>query len=115
MKLKPAPTPPTSPPTNPRSFWGTGEVLTVEELLKAVATISANDAGTALAEHIAGSESAFVAMMNEKARELGMANTTFVNSHGLHHPDHVMSARDIAIPDPGNDYELPRNPGLLFN
>jgi len=84
-------------PDESQIFLGTGEVLTVEELLKAVATISANDAGTALVEHIAGSESAFVAMMNEKARELGMANTTFVNSHGLHHPDHVMSARDIAI------------------
>lgn len=78
-------------------FLGTGEVLTIEELLIAVATISANDAGIALAEHIAGSESAFVRMMNEKAIELGMTSTTFINSHGLHTQGHNMSARDIAI------------------
>lgn len=77
-------------------FLGTGEVLTVQELLEAVAIISANDAGVALAEHIAGSESAFVAMMNKKAAELGLTNTNFVNVHGLHTPGHVMSARDIA-------------------
>ncbi|MDD4078637.1 MAG: D-alanyl-D-alanine carboxypeptidase [Eubacteriales bacterium] len=78
-------------------FLGTGEVLTVNELLEAVAIISANDAGIALAEYIAGSESAFVAMMNEKANELGLTNTTFINAHGLHTEGHVMSARDIAI------------------
>ncbi|MDD4768927.1 MAG: D-alanyl-D-alanine carboxypeptidase [Eubacteriales bacterium] len=78
-------------------FLGTGEVLTVDELLEAVAIISANDAGIALAEYIAGSESAFVAMMNEKANELGLTNTTFINAHGLHTEGHVMSARDIAI------------------
>jgi D-alanyl-D-alanine carboxypeptidase (penicillin-binding protein 5/6) len=78
-------------------FLGTGEVLTVKELLEAVAIISANDAGIALAEHIAGSESAFVVMMNEKAKELGLTNTTFINAHGLHTEGHVMSARDIAI------------------
>lgn len=78
-------------------FLGIGEVLTVKELLTAVAIISANDAGIALAEHVAGSESAFVKMMNEKARELGMTGTTFLNSHGLHAEGHNMSARDIAI------------------
>ncbi|HBS93076.1 MAG TPA: D-alanyl-D-alanine carboxypeptidase, partial [Firmicutes bacterium] len=78
-------------------FLGTGEVLTVDELLEAVAIISANDAGIALAEYIAGSESAFVAIMNEKANELGLTNTTFINAHGLHTEGHVMSARDIAI------------------
>lgn len=78
-------------------FLGTGEVLTVDELLRAVAIISANDAGIALAEHVAGSESAFVNMMNEKAQEFGMTKTSFVNSHGLHAAGHTMSARDIAI------------------
>ena len=63
------------PPDASQIYLGNGEVLTVKELLTAVATISANDAGTALAEHIAGSESAFVRMMNEKAEELGLANT----------------------------------------
>jgi D-alanyl-D-alanine carboxypeptidase (penicillin-binding protein 5/6) len=85
------------PPGSSTIFLGTGEVLTVEELLRAVAIISANDAGIALAEHVAGSESAFVNMMNEKAVELGMTNTTFVNSHGLHTEGHNMSARDIGI------------------
>lgn len=78
-------------------FLGTGEVLTVEELLNAVAIISANDAGIALAEHVAGSEGAFVQKMNEKAQELGLTQTVFTNSHGLHSPGHNMSARDIAI------------------
>ena len=85
------------PPGSSTIFLGTGEVLTVEELLRSVAIISANDAGIALAEHVAGSESAFVNMMNEKAQELGMTNTTFVNSHGLHALGHNMSARDIGI------------------
>lgn len=78
-------------------YLGTGEVLTVKELLTSVAIISANDAGIALAEHVAGSESAFVTMMNDKAKELGMTTTVFTNSHGLHDPSHNMSARDIAI------------------
>jgi len=78
-------------------YLGRGETLTVKELLEAVAIISANDAGIALAEHIAGSESAFVIKMNEKAEELGMTNTNFINAHGLHTDGHVMSARDIAI------------------
>lgn len=78
-------------------FLGAGEILTVEELLDAVAIISANDAGVALAEYIAGSEAAFIELMNEKARELGLTNTTFLNVHGLHAPGHVMSARDIAL------------------
>lgn len=78
-------------------FLGTGEILSVNELLEAVAIISANDAGVALAEHIAGSESAFVAMMNAKAQELGLGNTNFINVHGLHAPGHLMSARDIAV------------------
>lgn len=78
-------------------FLGRGEVLTVEELLQAVAIISANDAGIALAEHVAGSESAFVNMMNDKAQELGLTNTAFINSHGLHAQGHTMSARDIAL------------------
>ena len=87
----------TLPESSSTIFLGKGETLTVKELLEAVAIISANDAGIALAEHIAGSESAFVVQMNEKARELGMTNTNFINSHGLHTEGHVMSARDIAI------------------
>lgn len=60
-----------------------GEEMTVEELMRAVAVESCNDAAVALAEHVAGSEPAFVEMMNARAKELGMANTSFINSTGL--------------------------------
>ena len=78
-----------------------GETMTVRELLKSVAVSSANDAACALAEHIAGSESAFVSLMNQRARELGMEDTNFVNCTGLDDgeeaKDHLTSAYDIAI------------------
>jgi len=74
-----------------------GEQMTVRELLKAAAVASANDASTALAEQIAGSEEAFVEMMNSRARELGMTNTHFVNCTGLDAPGHLTTARDIAV------------------
>lgn len=60
-----------------------GEEMTVEELMRAVAVESCNDAAVALAEHVAGSEPAFVEMMNAKAKELGMTNTSFINCTGL--------------------------------
>jgi D-alanyl-D-alanine carboxypeptidase (penicillin-binding protein 5/6) len=80
-------------------FLEVGEQMCVEDLIKSVVISSANDAACALAEHIAGSESAFVAKMNERARELGMANTHFENTNGLDDTteNHVTSARDIAI------------------
>ena len=74
-----------------------GEQMTVEELLKAVAVGSANDASVALAEHIAGSEEGFVGMMNEKAQTLNMTNTVFKNACGLDEDGHITSARDVAI------------------
>ena len=74
-----------------------GEVFTVDELLKAVAIHSANDATVALAEAVAGSEEAFVAMMNQKARELGMKNTNFLDCTGLTDTGHYSSAYDIAV------------------
>lgn len=74
-----------------------GETFTVDEMLKACAVASANDASMALAEFIGGSETAFVAMMNQKAAELGMENTTFVNPTGLDADGHLSTARDIAI------------------
>lgn len=78
-----------------------GEVMTVRELLKSVAVSSANDAACALAEHIAGSEAAFVERMNERAGELGMADSHFVNCTGLddgaNAASHYTSAYDIAI------------------
>ena len=74
-----------------------GEVFRVEELLKAVAVHSANDASVALAEAIAGSEEAFVSMMNEKAEELGMKNTRFLDCTGLTDEGHYSTAADVAI------------------
>ena len=78
-----------------------GERLPMDELLKSVVVSSANDCATALAEHVAGSETAFVAQMNERAAQLGMTNTHFVNCTGLDDgpeaKDHLTTARDVAI------------------
>ncbi len=74
-----------------------GETMSVHDLLKAVAVASGNDASVALAEHLAGSESAFVERMNQRAHELGMADTTFLNCTGLPAPGHLTSAHDIAV------------------
>ncbi len=76
-----------------------GEQMTVHELLKATAVGSANDACTALGEFVAGDETAFVAMMNDKAKELNMTNTHFENPSGLDDTteNHYSTARDVAI------------------
>ncbi len=76
-----------------------GEQMTVDELLKATAIGSANDACAALGEYIAGSEEAFVALMNERAKRLGMVNTNFVNCTGLDDDttEHLTTAYDIAL------------------
>ena len=74
-----------------------GESFTVEELLRALLTKSANDCAEALAIHISGSVEKFVEMMNKRARELGALNTNFVNPHGLTDPDHVTTAYDLAM------------------
>lgn len=73
------------------------ETLTVDEMLKAICIVSANDCVVAMAEHIAGSEAAFVQMMNDKAKELGMNDTCFKNCHGIDEDGHVTSAYDIAL------------------
>ena len=74
-----------------------GEQMRVEELIKAVCIVSGNDAAVALGEHLAGSEEAFVVRMNERAKELGMNDTHFVNCTGLPADGHVTSAYDIAL------------------
>ena len=76
-----------------------GEQMTALDMIKSVVIASANDAAVALAEHICGSEEAFVKRMNEKAKSLGMANTYFENTNGLDDTTskHLTSARDIAI------------------
>ena len=74
-----------------------GEIFTVDELLKAVAIHSANDATVALSEAVAGSEELFVSMMNEKAKELGMNDTLFLDCSGLTDVGHYSSAYDVAL------------------
>ncbi len=74
-----------------------GEVMTVDELLQAAVIGSANDATLALAEAVAGSEAAFVELMNQRAARLGMTDTTFKNAVGLDEKGHLTSARDVAI------------------
>lgn len=77
-------------------FLEVGEEMTVEDLIKGVAVASANDASVALAEYLAGTEGAFVERMNQRAKELGLHNTNFVNSNGLPVANHYSTARDIA-------------------
>ena len=75
-----------------------GEQMTVRDMLKALTVVSANDCAVALAEHIAGSEEAFVGRMNERARELGMTDTVFTDCTGLlESPEHLTTAYDIAL------------------
>ena len=73
------------------------ETLTVHEMLKAICIASANDCTYALAEFISGSEELFVQKMNERAKELGMKNTTFKNCHGLDENGHLTTSYDIAL------------------
>ena len=75
----------------------TTEELTVDEMIKAICVVSANDCTVAMAEYLEGSEEAFVEKMNEKAKELGMNDTTFKNCHGIDEDGHITSAYDIAI------------------
>lgn len=73
------------------------EELTVHEMLKAICIVSANDCTVAMAEFLSGSEEAFVEKMNARAKELGMNDTTYKNSHGIDEEGHLTSAYDIAI------------------
>lgn len=75
----------------------TTETLSVNDMLKAICVVSANDCVVALAEYLGGTEEGFVQMMNDKAKELGMNDTTFKNCHGLDEDDHLTSAYDIAL------------------
>ena len=75
----------------------TKETLSVDEMLKAICVVSANDCTVAMAEYLAGSEENFVKQMNERAKELGMNDTTFKNCHGIDEDGHVSSAYDIAL------------------
>ena len=74
-----------------------GEELTVDEMLKAICVVSANDCTVAMADYLCGSQEAFVDKMNQRAKELGMNDTTFKNCHGIDEDGHVTSAYDIAL------------------
>ena len=75
----------------------TTETLTVNEMLKAICVVSANDCSMAMAEYLGGSEEAFVEQMNNKAKELGMNDTIFKNCHGIDEDGHLTSSYDIAL------------------
>lgn len=90
-------------------FLEAGETLSVNDMLKGIAVASANDGCVAMAEHIAGSETGFVDMMNSKAAELGMSNTHFMNTNGLDEDNHYSSARDVAL----MSAELLRHPKII--
>ncbi len=78
-------------------FLEVGEQMSVDEMLKAIAVASGNDAAVAMAEHISGTETAFVEQMNRRAKDLGAKNTHFINCNGLNETEeHYSSARDIA-------------------
>ncbi|KGK89030.1 D-alanyl-D-alanine carboxypeptidase family protein [Clostridium sp. HMP27] len=94
---------------NSSMLLDTGEVRTVEEILKGIAIASGNDAATAMAEYLSGSEEAFVKLMNDRAQELGMKDTTFKNCCGLSAPGHVTTAYDISL----MSRELLKHPAVL--
>lgn len=87
----------------------TGEIRTVEELLKGIAIASGNDAAVAMAEYLGGSQDNFVVMMNKRAQELGMKDTTFKNCTGLSADGHVTTAYDISL----MSRELLKHPKIL--
>ena len=74
-----------------------GDEVALHTVIDGVGIASANDAATALAEHLAGSEAAFVARMNDKGAAFGLTGTRFANPHGLPHPDQRSNARDLAV------------------
>lgn len=79
-------------------FLEEGEKMSMKDMLKAIVVSSANDAAVAVAEHLCGTEQAFVAKMNERAAQLGMTNTLFCNCTGLlDQPEHVTTARDVSL------------------
>jgi len=87
----------------------TGEIRTLEELIKGVAIASGNDAAVAIAEYLGGTEEDFAGLMNKRAEELGMKNTTFKNCNGLPAEGHLSTARDIAF----MSQELLKHPMIL--
>jgi D-alanyl-D-alanine carboxypeptidase (penicillin-binding protein 5/6) len=101
-------------------FIEVGKQVKLHDLHTGIVVVSGNDATTAVAEYLAGSEPAFAAVMNEHAKRLGMTNTHFVNSHGLPDPNHYTTARDLALLSRGiigfpNEYALYKMKEFTFN
>lgn len=84
-------------PDSSKMFIEVGTQVSVRDLLRGIVVQSGNDACVAMAEHVAGSESAFASMMNAHTASLGMRGSHWVNAHGLHDPDHYTTPRDMAI------------------
>lgn len=108
-------------PDSSKMFIEVGKEVTVEDLNRGIIIQSGNDACVAMAEHIAGSESAFADLMNSWALQLGMNNTHFVNSHGLDAKGHYTTAKDMAIlakaliTDVPNEYRIYSEKSFKFN
>lgn len=104
-----------------RMFIREGTQVSVDDLLRGVVIQSGNDASVALAEHVAGSESAFADLMNQQAQRIGLQNSHFVNATGLPNPDHYASARDLAtiakhvIQDYPEHYEIYSKKYFTYN
>lgn len=84
-------------PDSSKMFIEVGTQVSVSDLLRGIVVQSGNDACVAMAEHVAGSESAFASMMNAHSQALGMSGSNWVNAHGLHDPDHYTTPRDMAV------------------
>ena len=84
-------------PDSSKMFIEVGTQVSVSDLLRGIVVQSGNDACVAMAEHVAGSQSAFASMMNAHSQALGLSSTNWVNAHGLHDPDHYTTPRDMAV------------------
>ncbi|ATC94085.1 serine hydrolase [Pseudoalteromonas tunicata] len=108
-------------PDSSKMFIEVGKKISVEELNRGIIIQSGNDACVAMAEHIAGSESAFADLMNAHAEKLGMTNTHFINSHGLDTDEHFTTPRDMAtlggalIRDVPDEYAIYSEKSFTFN
>lgn len=108
-------------PDSSKMFIEVGKQVSVDDLNRGIIIQSGNDACVAMAEHIAGSESAFADLMNAHAEKLGMANTHFINSHGLDTNEHFTTPRDMAtlgvalIRDVPEEYVLYREKSFTYN
>lgn len=80
-----------------RTFIEVGKQVSIEDLMLGMIVQSGNDATVALAEHVGGSEEIFANLMNQRAQQLGMSNTRFVNSTGMPHPEHITTGMDLAL------------------